>query len=352
MKDHGPEILTKANDPTYPPIGGGSVGAQMQASLSPLCRTFSRAGLLAGRPILLLLLLLVVATPGCSLNPLEPSSDRTTTAISIIASQAGTGGLYISVADQNGAPLEASRFSPQNFGISYAGQRVEAGSLTLTSTSSSGRTVSSALVLDYSGSMAQDRHALEEAASAFVGAMAGADRAAVIKFDTNVVSVQPFTSDKTALQNAIPTDPFSFNGSTALYDAVYRGIQDASAESGQRAVVAFTDGLENASRTIRSPGELVAAALFSSVPVFTIGLGAVNDTELRQIANGTGGRYYRAPTAGDLAAIYQQVAKTFAETMELSWSAFVYQPGVTIAVDVAYTSANGVHFATTSVVLH
>jgi hypothetical protein len=49
----------------------------------------------------------------------------------------------------------------------------------------------------------------------------------VIKFESTVEVVQPFTSDKAALQNAIAA-PFGANGSTKLYDAAFKAVDDTA----------------------------------------------------------------------------------------------------------------------------
>jgi Ca-activated chloride channel homolog len=293
------------------------------------------------------LLAAVVLSAACSWSFTGPSADTGTTAIQATATPSGNRGVYISVVDQDGAPLPARLFGNKSFEIVFSGRSVPADSIVVEIPSQSGQAVSSSLVLDYSGSMNADRAALETAAKAFVGNMGGPDRGEVIKFDDQVVVVQPFTPNKTLLLNAIPTAASAFGGSTALYDAVNRGIIDTAVESGQRAVVAFTDGAENASRTVRSASDLIARAVAASLPVYTIGFGSADAAELQAIATATGGRYYPAPTAAQFAAIYQQISTIFANTMRVSWPSFDNRPGEMVNITVTYYTSSRAQLTTT-----
>lgn len=306
-----------------------------------------------------------LALAGCFKSPTDPnlgtggggnvpnvSSDHTTTAISALASQANANGIYLSIVNQNGDPITASNLTGSNFQVNYNGTNVASGSLTLSTASSAGQAISSSLVLDYSGSMSSTSISdMETAATTFVNNMQAADRGEIIKFSDYPVIEQAYTSDKNALRTAITRPTSIAGGVTAFWDATYMGITATTHETGQRAVVAFTDGYENNSTVITSQAQLISEARSNGVPVFTVGLGSADTTGLQDIATQTGGRYYYAPTSAQLAQIYQQIAQIFSNTIIISWPSFTYISGATVNITVTYVCANGTFTSSTSIVL-
>jgi Ca-activated chloride channel homolog len=317
-----------------------------------------------------ILLAAVVATTlvfsGCGYhNPTDPFSgsgssgsagiitntaDTQTTAISAAASQVNSHGVYLSVVNQAGNPIAASALRGANFQINYNGSAVSSGSITLSTASGSGQSISTSLVLDYSGSMGSDITDLETAAGTFVNNMQAADRGEIIKFDDHIVEEQAFTADKSLLTAAIHSAD-SFGGTTALFDAIYMGVTHTTHESGQRAVVAFTDGLNNASVIMTSQTNLINAARSNGVPIFTIGLGSADTAGLQAIASQTGGFFYNAPTAAQLTAVYQQIAQAFTNTVIISWPSFIYHAGAVLTINVTYICATGTYTSTVNITL-
>jgi len=304
---------------------------------------------------------------GCFKNPTDPhyiggggshdddnivpvnAGDSSTTGITAVSSQATSQGVYLSIQDQNGNPVTASYFTGQNFQVTYNGALVPSGSITVTTAGGSGQSISSSLVLDYSGSMgSQDIVDMESAAEIFVNNMQAADRGEIIKFGSYVYREQAYTSTKSLLISAI-TGSTSASGSTALYDGIYMGLTDTALESGQRAVVAFTDGYENASTHTQS--DIVGYAQSNGIPIYTIGLGYADTASLQTIATQTNGQYYEAPDSTQLAAIYQQIARIFTNTMIISWPSFVYQSGAMVSITVTYSCSTGTYTSTIIITL-
>jgi len=288
-------------------------------------------------------------TEDTKISALSNMSDQETTAISATAS-ASPKGVYLSVANQRGNALLASSFGGGNLLVTYNNAHIPSGSIQVGTSNSTGQSISSSLVLDYSGSMlGSQKKDMEAAASTFVNNMHSTDCGEIIKFGTNVVVEQPYTSDKSALISAI-TGSTQAGGTTALWDAIYQGILDTSAESGQRAVVAFTDGGENASSLIRSQSDLITQARNWNIPIYTIGFGYA-DRGLPVIAAQTGGRYFLAPTSADLAQIYNQIAQLFNNTMIISWPNYTYISGAELALTVTYICHNGTYTTSVDVTL-
>ncbi len=93
-------------------------------------------------------------------------------------------------------------------------------------------------------------------------------------------------------------------GVTALFDAVSRLPElRATAGAARTAAILLSDGAENASRT--APEAARAAARRADLPVYVLDLGdrgraAASADALARLAEGTGGRYYRAGATADL----------------------------------------------------
>lgn len=178
--------------------------------------------------------------------------------------------------------------------------------------------VSTALVLDQSGSMKAPAdttekkakiEALHRAASRFAAIMPTTGSASVIPFSSLVGVPSEFTNDRSALtRRMISLRP---EGETSLLDATYVGLctLDAANRPGKRAVIAMTDGVDNSSR--RRIDEVVARAKESKIPVYTLGFGREGelDTKLMtRLAVETGGKYYHARNEKSLLEIFENLS--------------------------------------------
>ncbi|MDI6792534.1 MAG: VWA domain-containing protein [bacterium] len=214
---------------------------------------------------------------------------------------------YVSVTDANYVPI--SGLTVSNFQLTEQSDREALPTIENISLApiSDWEGSAIALVIDRSGSM--KRTPMEDAKSAansLVDMMQPLDRTAVISFNERAWVNQSFTSDQAALHNAI--DGLSSGGATSLYDAIYLGIGESVSEIGVKAVIALTDGVDNQSRH-NSQG-IIDYANSSGVPVYTIGLGEVNEDVLQQIARETGGSYHHTPTSSELQQIYDELAQS------------------------------------------
>ena len=133
-----------------------------------------------------------------------------------------------------------------------------------------------ALLIDTSASMEQNLDVAQEAAVGFVRALAPADVASVIDFDSRVQVRQDFTADRNALEHAIRQT--SAGGSTALYNAVYIALKELNktirdeplAESRRRAIVILSDGEDTSS--LVGFDEVLDLAARSDTAIYAIGL--------------------------------------------------------------------------------
>jgi len=282
-----------------------------------------------------------------------------------------TGVLF--VVDQNGSPVGgltaqnlAARLRWLPKGTGSAGEVV--GTVNIQAFSSAGKNIAVALTMDYSGSMfvgprdsanplKYKRIAdMERAAKTFVSNMRSGDVAEIIKFGSNVEVIQQFTNNKNALLAAIDTNSYS-RGMTALYQSIYQGLIDAAqqpAASYVRAVVAFTDGGENNSTVSRSA--MLRQSFSNGIPVYTVGLldssdhstppglNSYEEWDLVNIADTTGGFYFYAPSAAEMAQIYQRISGVIqgGYTVTINWPATGLPPSGTTVTMTLTISIGGV----------
>jgi len=192
--------------------------------------------------------------------------------------------------------------------------------------------VALSLLIDTSASMEDKLRLAQEAAIGFVRRMKADDIAQVIDFDNRVTILQQFTSERTALENAIrQTVP---NGSTSLHNAIYISLKElkkvranSAGDVRRQAIVVLSDGEDTSSLVPFE--EVLDLAKRSEVIVYTIGirgrdLGARGFPEaefvLKQFAQETGGRSFFPTGATELEGIYAQIADELAAQYALAYS--------------------------------
>lgn len=167
--------------------------------------------------------------------------------------------------------------------------------------------LNSSLIVDRSTSLNNtDLTKIKNAMRRFVSSMdyAVGDMCEIISFGSDVLNVCSFTNNLNTLNNGI--DSIALNGSTAFYDAVYRGINHAYSQSGARCVIAFTDGQDNMST--HTMQDVINYSLRQQVPVYIVGVGSsVSKTDLESLAYGTGGRYWNIDNIGDIERVYTDI---------------------------------------------
>lgn len=138
--------------------------------------------------------------------------------------------------------------------------------------------ISLGILLDLSGSMRGKIEDVNKAALAFIQASNPQDQVFLVGFNDEVELLQDFSSDideiSDSLENIVVT------GGTALFDAIYLGVQKAHAGTDpKKAVVVITDGEDRDS--YYTLDELLAKVQESDVQVYSIGfLNEVPETSL------------------------------------------------------------------------
>jgi Ca-activated chloride channel family protein len=176
------------------------------------------------------------------------------------------------------------------------------------------------LAIDRSGSMAEEGKlgSAQAAARQFLASMRPIDRAAVVSFASGATLDQSLTGDVPALDAVVAR--LQPGGGTSFYDGTFWAVNQVSLRSGRagvlsagtagarRVVLALTDGNDNESHS--RPADVVRQARANGVTVYTIGLGSdASRDDLQRLALATGGRFYHAPGAAQLALLYARIAE-------------------------------------------
>lgn len=180
--------------------------------------------------------------------------------------------------------------------------------------------VSTALVLDHSGSMALPADdsdlatpkiaGLHAAGAAFIDMMSEeTGRVSLIPFSSRVDAPRAFSNNKARLKEHIAE--LKPAGETALFDAVYTGIAalEADGATGKRAVVAMTDGIDNTSR--RRVEEVIERAKDADIKLYLLGFGRKSEIDhatMQRMATETGGEYFHAVNKDKLLEIFEALS--------------------------------------------
>jgi Mg-chelatase subunit ChlD len=166
------------------------------------------------------------------------------------------------------------------------------------------------VALDVSGSMAGTTLTNAQAAAILlIENLAPADSAALVSFAQSAQLNRPVGTDKAVIIQSVRE--LQAAGNTALYDAVILSAEVAGASSGfRRAVVLLSDGEDFGGLSSASREASLAQAAASGSVFYVIGVGQeVDSAYLEELALRTGGRYYLAPGASEIAGIYQSLSE-------------------------------------------
>jgi VWFA-related protein len=196
-----------------------------------------------------------------------------------------------------------------------------------------------ALVLDRSGSMHDENRigALKEAVSTFLETVPPGSKVAVFAFSTRVRRLCDFTDDVARVRAEVQA--LQPGGVTRFYDAVAEALDQIADQPGRRAVLALTDGMDNASQEYDLP-RLIQLARRRGVPVHTVGVGTeteIASEDLQQLAEDTRGQYFPVRKVDQLRSIYEELARRLGESYSLTYRTDRRLPDGTLRpVSVAY----------------
>ncbi len=192
------------------------------------------------------------------------------------------------------------------------------------------------ILLDVSDSVQKSAALQRQAALFFVQQVLHpqSDRAALFAFSNEVRLWQSSTGDRDALGQALARVQ-QLGYATYLYDGVYRACQDqfpASAEGdfAQRILVLISDG--NDTGSLHSMADAIFAAQRREVQIFALSVHpdrilAIGDSALRQLADATGGQFFRAKSERDFPAVFTAMEQQMRTQYSVSFQPAAQTPG-------------------------
>lgn len=184
--------------------------------------------------------------------------------------------------------------------------------------------VSINLVLDSSGSMDENNkmNQAKEAAYQLIDQIdfAKGDQVQLMSFDDQVVTWTGFDDSYSDIRNAVAY--INTGGRTALYDALYSSIWETYSQSGAKCVIAFTDGIENASSY--SMHDVIELSKDTGIPVYIIGIGNdCDENTLSNIAANCSGAYFKADVGNLTVTLSNIYSSIYREKQALHQISFV-----------------------------
>src|SRR5205085_3359386 len=169
------------------------------------------------------------------------------------------------------------------------------------------------LLIDYSESMIEEMPVVKAAAKQFAQRLLRPnDRIALVGFNDRVFWLTPFTNDFNAVAQAI--DRVKPGGETHLYDTAIEMLYELQKQPGRRALVVFTDGVDQGS-TFKLD-HLIHYARYAGVPLYPViknrmlmramrfGIGYLQARKIANVARDTGATYFIIQRENELPAVY------------------------------------------------
>jgi VWFA-related protein len=158
------------------------------------------------------------------------------------------------------------------------------------------------LLIDISSSMHSSLADVQEAAIRFLQTILGEkDRAFFVAFDHRARLLQPVTGEVEKLRDRIMS--VRPEGQTALHDAMVLGLLQFEGIKGRRALVVFSDGLDENSQYGAEDVSDLARRI--NVPVHVIA--AAGNRSLEHVALSTGATFHGLTDLGSLPGIYARI---------------------------------------------
>lgn len=136
-----------------------------------------------------------------------------------------------------------------------------------------------------------------------------------VGFSSKVDKIKPLSNNfdrfSTTVKNVRPS------GSTAFYDALYTAIDSLKNHCSAPALIALTDGADNAST--HTYLEVIDFGNKHHVPIYIIGLGNVHTNSLGKICTETNGFFYHTNDPTTLTEIYANIKRQIRSIYELDY---------------------------------
>lgn len=191
--------------------------------------------------------------------------------------------------------LENNKEKKQNFSLDYYKDRVNQQ-----------KTVTFAM--DISGSMDGILGEEFDAADYILGLMKEKSGycVAMTSFNSDQQELYGFTTDIDKMREVCAQDREA-EGSTALYDTLTNALYQEVHQTGQKYILAFTDGADNCSVSATADSVISLSEQYH-IPIYLISVSGENETDvLQNIANASGGKYFKIKDISELQGCYEQI---------------------------------------------
>ena len=242
--------------------------------------------------------------------------------------------LYLAVTDSEGsvvAGLSHQDFQLQEDGSSVNGQEVWGPERC--------EPAAIAYVLDCSGSMSAS--AIHEMNTAVIKSLSHKrpdDRVAIVKFSMDVEHAVGLTDDLKHLKAVAQRKHMGLRTSSRLHDALEGALEEVAKQStGCRAVIAIADGPDRGSEF--NLHNIVGKARDIAAPLYVFGFGPdARVGSLPDLAELTGGRFFRAADGDELAAVCGELMRKISARYTLTYHGADSHPE---AIQVRVTTQTG-----------
>ncbi len=193
-----------------------------------------------------------------------------------------------------------------------------------------------AAVMDYSGSMfPEDLDAIESNCSDFLSNLSFPYSGTVIKFNTQVQELIGVSANPSDIESALKRRVSL--GNTALYEGMYKGVENIKGRPHLRCLLLTTDGNNNVyTRTLE---EVISASRQNFISSFVFGFGWLKVEVLKKIADETDGYYVYVPDSSQLKTWFPKIAKIVNNIQVAEFfSPIDIQPGSSIELTVSVGS--------------
>ncbi len=207
--------------------------------------------------------------------------------------------VYASVTDARGEPITG--LSRGDFDVLENGQPQ-----TVSTFAAGDFPLGAAVALDRSFSMAGERLAMaKSAARIFLGELRPEDEAMLIAVGSQVEVIAPLSTDRAAQYAALSA--LNAFGTTGLYDAIIRAIEEIQPAKGRRALVLLSDGSDRYSTATST--DALQRARASDIMIYPIALGRTRPPLFAELASLTGGRSFHAREPKALPEALKSIAR-------------------------------------------
>jgi VWFA-related protein len=186
-----------------------------------------------------------------------------------------------------------------------------------------------AIVLDTSSSMADNLALVQESSYRFLDQLKADDQVAVYGFSHKITKTIPPTTDRQAAKEAIRQ--LIAAGGTAMYDALGQVLTDIKPISGRKAIVLFSDGRDQ--RSLLSLSRVAQLAQEADVIIYTIGAGDDKEdlqarNDLKLLAEDTGGEPHFLDSLKGLSRAYGDIFDDLRAQYSISYRPEAGPPGM------------------------